>query len=317
MAASTSDGLHEFIRFGPSTGPPREDCRICLKNIGMVPIFGDQNHPDISLEIVAFCGIQVIQDDEFPRSICPTCFSTIENAIALRTTAQRSDALLRRRRKRQTQVIQLKSDETLIDVKLEMPQQSIGESSSAAIPPTADPSMIKLEATLYDQALSQTYGIPVPQMPLYCIEKSVPQQELSYSSYSVTDSYANNANSSHMHLQNSNNHGNHDIEVPAANTTRECQICNKMVHWKSLSRHMKNHDPSEKEKRKARANELNKNEVKIPSVRKKRECIICKKIIDSKSFRRHMRRKHAVVEAGEPQTESPVMVSSAPSLETG
>ncbi|KAI5638885.1 zinc-finger associated domain (zf-AD) domain-containing protein [Phthorimaea operculella] len=299
MAASTSDGLHEFIRFGPNTSP-REDCRICLKNLGMVPIFGDQHYPDISLEIVAFCGIQVTQDEEFPRYICPTCFSTIENAIALRTTAQRTDALLRRRKKRQTQVIELKPDATLIDVKLEMPEESVVESSSATIP--TEPSMIKLEAISYDQALSQTYGLNIPQMPMYCIDKPIQQQqqELSYSSYSVTDSYAS-------------------VETPPepANTSRECSICNKIVHCKSYSRHVKNHDPSEREKRKAKAHELKQNGVRIPTVKKKKECNICKLIIDSKSMSRHMKRKHGGANnIEEPTTGSPG-VPSITSLETG
>ncbi|KAJ2941503.1 hypothetical protein O0L34_g14549 [Tuta absoluta] len=229
MANSTNDGLEEFISFGLKTCP-REDCRICLENEGVLPIFGDQNKPDISLEIVTFAGIQVIKDDDFPQFICSTCFNTLENAISFRNTAKRTDALLKRRRKRLTQAIQPKSDDTIIDVEIEIPKAS-------TIPTTTDPSMIKLQANPYDEVISHTYEIVPTIMTVHDVKPTKPkidfvsvqvsdiitatiqQQDMSYcktESYmnDASPSHSGNMNSGNMHLQNNHfdneNSNDHD-----------------------------------------------------------------------------------------------------------
>ncbi|KAI5645607.1 zinc-finger associated domain (zf-AD) domain-containing protein [Phthorimaea operculella] len=81
----------------------RPECRVCLKQDGQLPIFGDATKPDISMEISQFGAVQLQENDGLPKYICENCFKLLEGAITFRKLAKRSDALLKRRKKKEEQ----------------------------------------------------------------------------------------------------------------------------------------------------------------------------------------------------------------------
>ncbi|CAB3227712.1 unnamed protein product [Arctia plantaginis] len=68
-----------------------EICRICLKE-GEIPIFGQD---DKSEDVVEFGGIEIAADDNLPQHLCYSCNSLLESAIVFRTTAKKSDEILK------------------------------------------------------------------------------------------------------------------------------------------------------------------------------------------------------------------------------
>ncbi|KAI5645611.1 zinc-finger associated domain (zf-AD) domain-containing protein [Phthorimaea operculella] len=73
------------------------ECRVCLKDGGKIPIFGDSNKPDISLEVSTYGSIEVSRDDEFPKALCKGCFKLLEHAISFRKSALQADLVLKQR----------------------------------------------------------------------------------------------------------------------------------------------------------------------------------------------------------------------------
>lgn len=69
-------------------------CRICLHE-GTIPIYGDDDSPDISEPVASFASIDISQDDHYPKYICDTCHKLLEGAIMFRKTAQQSDIILK------------------------------------------------------------------------------------------------------------------------------------------------------------------------------------------------------------------------------
>ncbi|KAH9643126.1 hypothetical protein HF086_010578 [Spodoptera exigua] len=73
----------------------RNKCRICLKE-GIKPIFttnSDSNN--IAEAIRTFGGIEVSENDDYPKYLCTTCHNFLQNALAFRKSAQETDTLLR------------------------------------------------------------------------------------------------------------------------------------------------------------------------------------------------------------------------------
>lgn len=68
-------------------------CRVCLKK-GTLSIFKDHG-PDIFEDICTFGGIQINEDDEYPKFLCDSCLKLLEAAILFRKTARTSDEVLR------------------------------------------------------------------------------------------------------------------------------------------------------------------------------------------------------------------------------
>ncbi|KAJ2941500.1 hypothetical protein O0L34_g14546 [Tuta absoluta] len=78
----------------------KTECRVCLKDGGSIPIFGDDDKPDISLEVAIFGSIQLDIEDEFPKALCKACFKLLDNAISFRKSALHADVVLQRRRQK-------------------------------------------------------------------------------------------------------------------------------------------------------------------------------------------------------------------------
>lgn len=76
-----------------------EECRICLKKVADIPIFGIRGQADLSLDIMNFGGINLGQDDGFPQYLCVPCYKLLENAVLFRETAKQSDIVLRLKKK--------------------------------------------------------------------------------------------------------------------------------------------------------------------------------------------------------------------------
>lgn len=72
-----------------------EQCRICLKKVADIPIFGIRGQADLSLDIMNFGGINLAQDDGYPQYLCVPCYKLLENAVLFRETAKQSDIVLK------------------------------------------------------------------------------------------------------------------------------------------------------------------------------------------------------------------------------
>lgn len=68
-------------------------CRTCLKN-GSVPIYGKESSLDISEALKIFGGIEITEDDEFPKHLCEACFSLLQGAILFRKSAKEAETIL-------------------------------------------------------------------------------------------------------------------------------------------------------------------------------------------------------------------------------
>lgn len=69
-------------------------CRVCLKE-GNIPIYGNDSSEDISNDLNMFGGLDIKQDDPYPKFICQSCCSSLQGAILFRKTAQQSDEILK------------------------------------------------------------------------------------------------------------------------------------------------------------------------------------------------------------------------------
>lgn len=68
-------------------------CRVCLKE-GTLPIYCQEL--DISADICTFGDIKISEDDGNPKYICNSCHKLLEAAILFRTTAQKTDQILKK-----------------------------------------------------------------------------------------------------------------------------------------------------------------------------------------------------------------------------
>lgn len=69
-------------------------CRICMKEAN-ISIFSQGSSFDIAEAIRIFAGIELSEEDNYPKHICNTCHAFIQNAILFRKSAQDMDKLLR------------------------------------------------------------------------------------------------------------------------------------------------------------------------------------------------------------------------------
>ncbi|XP_072934419.1 uncharacterized protein [Epargyreus clarus] len=69
-------------------------CRICLQE-GNIPIYANEFLLECSEYIRQFGDIVISYDDEFPKYLCNTCLSLLQNAILFRKKAKESDVILR------------------------------------------------------------------------------------------------------------------------------------------------------------------------------------------------------------------------------
>ncbi|KAI8423065.1 hypothetical protein MSG28_014150 [Choristoneura fumiferana] len=67
-------------------------CRVCLNDARIpIPIFGDEQHKDISEETSLFGGIEIRKDDAFPKHLCDACYVWLEGAILFRKSAKETE----------------------------------------------------------------------------------------------------------------------------------------------------------------------------------------------------------------------------------
>lgn len=97
-----------------------EDCRICLKKVADIPIFGIRGQADLSLDIMNFGGINLAQDDGFPHHLCVPCYKLLENAVLFRETAKQSDVVLKLKKKG-LHVTNIRDTNSINSIKLEDP----------------------------------------------------------------------------------------------------------------------------------------------------------------------------------------------------
>ncbi|CAH0401657.1 unnamed protein product [Chilo suppressalis] len=69
-------------------------CRVCM-NEGNIPIFGNDLVEDVSESLRSFGGIEVEAEDAYSKHLCSSCYTQLQNAIAFRKTAQKTEQLLR------------------------------------------------------------------------------------------------------------------------------------------------------------------------------------------------------------------------------
>lgn len=69
-------------------------CRICLKN-GNIQIFNSESSFDIKEAISTFGGVEVSENDEYPKHLCTICHTFLHNAVTFRKSAQQTDNYLR------------------------------------------------------------------------------------------------------------------------------------------------------------------------------------------------------------------------------
>ncbi|XP_059045479.1 zinc finger protein 37 homolog [Achroia grisella] len=79
-------------------------CRVCLEN-GTISIYNENSDAVAALQY--FGDIVINDDDEYPKLLCDTCFEFIKAAMLFRSTAKRSDELLRKQVKEETDVAEI------------------------------------------------------------------------------------------------------------------------------------------------------------------------------------------------------------------
>lgn len=70
-------------------------CRVCLQE-GNYSIYEEENTEEITEALQIFGNILICEDDGYPKYLCSTCKGFIKNAIAFRKVAMRSEQLLKK-----------------------------------------------------------------------------------------------------------------------------------------------------------------------------------------------------------------------------
>ncbi|CAH0401658.1 unnamed protein product [Chilo suppressalis] len=97
---SAKSGLPERRRSKRSHRNFKENsCRVCLKE-GDIPIYGDQATDDIPRALSTLAGIEIDEEDTYPKYLCHSCHALLQGAILLRKTAQQSQKVLKKSSKR-------------------------------------------------------------------------------------------------------------------------------------------------------------------------------------------------------------------------
>lgn len=69
-------------------------CRVCLQK-GSISIYKSENTVKMLEALQYFGEIHMSEDDDYPKLLCDTCYKFLKAAIIFRSTAKRSDELLR------------------------------------------------------------------------------------------------------------------------------------------------------------------------------------------------------------------------------
>ncbi|KAM3959822.1 uncharacterized protein ACR2FA_006105 [Aphomia sociella] len=69
-------------------------CRVCLEK-GVISIYGEISDETVDA-LHYFADIQIDKEDEYPKLLCDTCFKFIQVAMLFKSTAKRTDDVLRR-----------------------------------------------------------------------------------------------------------------------------------------------------------------------------------------------------------------------------
>lgn len=69
-------------------------CRICL-NVGLIPIYNANLTFDVPDAIQTISGVEIDENDEYPKHLCGDCHSLLRGAVLFRKSARESDEILR------------------------------------------------------------------------------------------------------------------------------------------------------------------------------------------------------------------------------
>lgn len=73
---------------------PSDNCRVCLKS-GIIAIFPPECTESIAESLSEICAIEINESDNLPKHLCLSCYNLLQNALLLRSTAQKTDVFLR------------------------------------------------------------------------------------------------------------------------------------------------------------------------------------------------------------------------------
>lgn len=79
--------------FSKTVSTTDQKCRICFKE-GKIPIYDHGSATDISENIRIFGDIEINEEDNYPKYLCDSCHSLLQNAILFRKLAKESHTLL-------------------------------------------------------------------------------------------------------------------------------------------------------------------------------------------------------------------------------
>ncbi|XP_041978228.1 zinc finger protein 177-like isoform X2 [Aricia agestis] len=101
-------------------------CRICCKENGKVAIFNNVQYPNMPEDITQFSGVDVSNNDDYPKHICNTCLKLLKKCIKFRHLCNLSN--------RRLQELQAECETTeIIDDVSELPNET-EESYNVASP---------------------------------------------------------------------------------------------------------------------------------------------------------------------------------------
>lgn len=298
----------------------REDCRICLKTVADIPIFGVRGQADLSLDIMNFGGINLGQDDGFPQYLCVPCYKLLENAVLFRETAKQSDIVLKLKKKG-LQVSNVGGTNTMKPIKLEDPwiepndtteiESERDEDNKNAIEFKYNITIDNHEVDSYQgqnnnikpelELDSTTILVADPNIQFNCLVcKESYKSIMEFESHIASKEHklckeknkTNKRDESHCAICNltltRNKYVEHMSEVHAGRSDKfnkgriECKICNKNLHPDYLPVHMK-HQHGEGAKLKPNA---------------KIQCPICKQLYAQRYYKQHCKVQHSTENVG-------------------
>lgn len=296
-----------------------EICRICLKE-GEIPIFGDD---DKSEDVMEFGGIEVAADDNLPQQLCHSCNSLLEHAVLFRTTAKKSDEVLKNTEYLED-ISTLTEDQNHVPdntietdnepfIKREYLEYKYSSESESELTTKynhesdneqlanikSEPKEIQMQV-LNLKNDGESIGTDNELVMIIVSDKEKPNE----SSYNCSICNITFKNHAELDQHESINH----LETPM--WYKKCDICHESVHKNKFKLHIKQHREKYKEKHdkkngkvecKVCSKKVNKSYYKYhikmhgsPEEQADRftECTICNKTFSSHYYNDHMRRVH-------------------------
>uniref|UniRef100_A0A1E1WPA8 Protein krueppel n=1 Tax=Pectinophora gossypiella TaxID=13191 RepID=A0A1E1WPA8_PECGO len=279
-------------------------CRVCLKNEGILPIFGDDSNPDISMEVTIFGSIHLNKDDDFPKFICEDCFKQLEGAISFRNSAKRTEIFLKRRKKKlnlygrsSTKVITETKASTSIEhhevleqyaaPKIDFVSVKVSDMSYIKNEPTlmVEDDEVYVENTIDDEDERQND----PEMVMLIVtdeDKKIKTETFTCKYCSLTFDSSEEYEEHRTTVEHKRNYvisflpkKSSKCEVKSRETVnpkdQKCEICNRFFTKLHYPRHMQT-----------------QHKIKMETSRSttKKECPICKKMFNPVSLIRHMKK---------------------------